>query len=120
MKDQLKLLAFSALILGAALGASVLFPVPFKMLLILSFYFTFFTYLFNLQLQKAYDHENKNKFTQVYMGFTGIKMLSCLVLLVCFLYFFKDNKLNIGIFTMSYYMLYTIFEVILWKGKLRP
>ena len=120
MKDEVKLFIFSSILFAAAYGASSLFPLPFILLLVLSFYFTTFSWLFNSRLQKAYGDANKNKFTQVFMGFTGIKIISALALLVCFLSLFKENKLNIGVFTMAYYMLYTIFEVVLWKGKLKP
>lgn len=118
MSDDAKLFAFSVVILGAAYGLSFVFPLPFLLLALLTFYFTGFSYIFNKQLKKAYDHQNKNKFTQVFTGMTGIKLLTSLILLVAFLYVFKENRLYIGVCTMAYYMAYTTFEVILWKGKL--
>jgi hypothetical protein len=118
MSDAAKLLVFSAVVFAAAYGLSFLFPLPLLLLILLTFYFTSFTFIFNKQLVKAYSDENKNKFTQIFMGFTGIKLLSSLVLLVCFLYLFKENRMYIGICTMAFYFAYTTFEVILWKGKL--
>ena len=118
MSDAVKLLVFSAVTLAAAYGLSFLFPLPFLLLLLLSFYFTAFSFIFNKQLAMAYNNENKNKFTQVFTGLTAIKILTSLILLVCFLYMFKENKLYIGVCTMAYYFAYTVFEVVLWKGKL--
>ncbi len=118
MKDEVKLIIFSVAIFAAAYASSFLFDLPLVLLLLLSFYFTGFTFVLNARLQKALNDENKNKFTQVFMGLTGIKILSSLILLVCFLYMFKANKLHMGICTMSYYMLYTVFEVALWRKKL--
>jgi len=120
MTDAVKLGIFSALVFLAAYGCSFIYTLPLALLLLLSFYFTAFSWIFNRQLQKAYADQNKNKFTQVFMGFTGIKILTSLVLLVVFLYLFKENKFTIGICTMAYYMLYTVFEVVLWRGKLKP
>lgn len=119
MKDGVKLFIFSAVVFTAAYGASYLFPFPFELLLLLTFYFTSYTFIFNSRLQKAYNDENKNKFTFTFMALTSIKMLSSLVLLAACLYIFKEHRLNIGVCTLSYYMLYTVFEVALWKAKLK-
>jgi hypothetical protein len=119
MRDEVKLIIFSVVIFAAAYFSSFLFDLPLALLLLLTFYFTCFSYILNSLLQKAVNDENKNKFTQVFLGLTGIKILSSLILLVCFLYMFKGNKLHIGICTMGYYMLYTVFEVTLWKAKLK-
>lgn len=119
MKDGAKLFIFSAIVFALAYGASYLFPIPFALLLLLAFFFTSYTFIFNSRLQKAYNDENKNKFTFVFMGLTSIKMLSSLLLLAVCLYIFKEPRLNIGVYTLSYYMLYTVFEVALWKAKLK-
>ncbi len=119
MTDTVKLLIFSVVLFAVAHLAMYLFHVDFLLIILLSIYFTGFSWLFNRQLQKAYDDENKNKFTQVFMGLSGIKILTSLILLVAFLYFFNDHRFNTGIYTMSYYMLYTVYEVIFWRSKLK-
>lgn len=118
MNDGVKLGIFSVLIFGAAYGLSFAFSLPLLLLLILSVYFSGFTFLLNRQLSAALQHENKNKFTQVFMGLTGIKIFSSLILLALSLFFFKDNRLYIGICIMCYYMLYTAYEVIFWRSRL--
>ena len=120
MSDTLKLIIFGAVVFAAAFASSYIFPLPLLLLLLLSFYFTGFTFILNAALQKALADANKNKFTQLFMGLTGIKMLSSIILLIMFLYFFKDNRLHTGVCIMVFYMLYTIFEVVLWTRKLKP
>lgn len=119
MSDEIKLFVFSAIVFAVGYGATYLFPLPFILLLLLSFYFTAYSWIFNKRLQKAYKDENKNKFTQVFVGLTGIKILSSLILLAVFLYLFKEDRLNIGVCVMGYYFFYTAFEVTLWRSKLR-
>ena len=118
MSDGVKLILFSAGVLAAAYGLSFVFELPLFLLLLLTFFFTCYTALLNWQLGKSLNDENKNKFTQVFMGLTGIKIFSSLILLALVLFFTGQNKLHIGICIMSYYMLYTTFEVVLWRGKL--
>ncbi len=119
MTDTKKLLVFSVILFAVARLALYLFPVHFLLILLLSIYFTGFSWLFNRQLLKAYNDDNKNKFTQVFMGLSGIKIITSLILLLVFMFLFKDNRLYTGIYTMSYYMFYTVFEVAFWRSKLR-
>ena len=120
MGDKLKLLVFAAGIFIATYALSTIVELPLYLLILLTFFFTGFSFIMNQQLEKAVKSENKNQFTQVFLGFTGIKMLSSLILLACMLALTKHDKLNIGVCIMSYYMLYTVFEVVLWRGKLKP
>jgi hypothetical protein len=53
------------------------------------------------------------------LALTALKMFSCLFILLFGLYFIKENRLAIGICTMTYYMLYTGLEVWYWMGKLK-
>ena len=119
MSDKLKLLVFAAGVFIATYAASFWVELPLYLLIILSTFFTGFSFILNYRLEKAMHAENKNQFTQVFLGLTGIKMLSSLILLACTLAFTKHDKFNIGICIMAYYMLYTIFEVIIWRGKLK-
>jgi len=119
MSDGIKLLVFSAGVFTAAFSLSFVLELPVFLLLLLTFFLTCFSFLFNWQLTKAFNDENKNKFTQVFMGMTGIKIFSSLIILAMVLFLTKQNKLHIGICIMSYYMLYTVFEVVLWRSKLK-
>src|SRR5438094_803946 len=112
MKDGVKLLVFSAGVFAVAYFSSLWIELPLYMLILLSFFFTGFSFIFNSQLQKAVKDENKNKFTHVFLGMTGIKMLSSLILLAFILALTTHDKLNSGVCIMAYYMFYTIFEVV--------
>ena len=118
MRDEIKLIIFSGAIFLLAYGISLVYPIPVTALVVLSVFFTLFTLVFNQRLLQAFNDPNKNKFTRVFLGFTSIKMLLSLVLLVSFLYFYKVSRLNIGVCTMGYYLAYTIFEVLIWRTRL--
>jgi uncharacterized membrane protein len=119
MRDELKLLIFSAVLLAIFFATSVFVPLPWPVLIVLSFFFTTFTFIFNARLKRALNDENKNKFVHVFLGFTGMKMLGSLVLLALILALVKHDRLNTGICVLVYYLLYTIFEVVLWTRKLK-
>ncbi|HTA62603.1 MAG TPA: hypothetical protein VK835_09115 [Bacteroidia bacterium] len=116
---SVKLLAFSVLIFAAAFLAAQKFGIPLFYIVALSGFFTGFSFILNKQLQSAIQHTNKNKFTNSFLALTALKMFSCLFILLFGLYFIKDNRLAIGICTMTYYMLYTALEVWYWMGKLK-
>jgi hypothetical protein len=115
----LQLLAFSVLVFVAAYIAAVKFPIPPYYVILLSVYFTAFSGIMNHQLQKAIQDANKNKFTNTFLALTALKMFSCLFILLFGLYFATESKFAIGICTMSYYMLYTAFEVWHWLKRLK-
>ncbi len=119
MSDKLKLLVFSAGVFIATYALSFLVELPLYLLITLTLFFTGFSFILNMRLEKAMHAENKNQFTQVFLGLTGIKMLSSLILLACTLALSKHDKFNMGVCIMAYYMLYTIFEVLIWRGKLK-
>ncbi|HWY37616.1 MAG TPA: hypothetical protein VNY73_03590 [Bacteroidia bacterium] len=119
MSDKIKLLVFAAGVFIATYAVSFVVELPLYLLIILSVFFTTFSFILNIRLEKALHAENKNQFTYTFLGLTGIKMLASLVLLACTLALSKQNKFNMAICIMSYYMLYTIFEVITWRGKLK-
>jgi O-antigen/teichoic acid export membrane protein len=114
-----KLLAFSVLIFTAAFLAAQKFNMPLYYVVLLSVFFTSFSFILNKQLQDALQAENKNKFTNTFLALTALKMFSCLFILLFGLYFIKDSHLAIGICTMSYYMLYTALEVWHWLSRLK-
>lgn len=116
---SVKLLAFSALVFAAAFLAAQKFPMPLFYIIALSGFFTSFSFILNKQLQAALQDSNKNKFTNSFLALTALKMFSCLFILLFGLYFIKENRMAIGICTMSYYMLYTGLEVWYWMGKLK-
>lgn len=118
MSDKIKLLVFSAVLFIATLLASRIVELPLYLLILLTVFFTAFTLIFNSQLDKAYSAENKNKFTQVFLAMTGMKMFASLILLACVLALSNHDKLNLGICIMTYYMAYTVYEVIHWRSKL--
>jgi hypothetical protein len=115
----LKLLAFSAVIFVTAFLAAQKFGISVYYVVLLSVYFTGFSLILNKQLQSALQDKNKNKFTNTFLALTALKMFSCLFILLFGLYFTKENRLAIGICTMSYYMLYTGIEVWHWMAKLK-
>jgi len=116
---SVKLLAFSALIFAAAFFAAQKFGMPLYYIVALSGFFTSFSFILNKQLQTALQDTNKNKFTNSFLALTALKMFSCLFILLFGLYFIKENRMAIGICTMTYYMLYTALEVWHWMGKLK-
>jgi hypothetical protein len=116
---SVKILVFSALIFTAAFLAAQKFNIAFYYIVLLSVYFTSFSFILNRQLQKALLDQNKNKFTHTFLALTALKMFSCLIILLFGLYFATAGKLELGICTMSYYMLYTGFEVWHWINKLK-
>ncbi|MHB8260296.1 MAG: hypothetical protein ACYDEC_08490 [Bacteroidia bacterium] len=99
--------------------ASQKFNIPLYYIVLLSGYFTAFSFMLNKQLQSSLQSENKNKFTNTFLALTALKMLSCLFILLFGLYFANQGKLAIGIATMGYYMLYTSYEVWYWLNKLK-
>lgn len=119
MSDKLKLLVFAAGVFIATYLLSLSVQLPLYLLITLSVFFTVFSLILNMQLEKALKSENKNQFTQVFLGLTGIKMLVSAILLACVLALSKHDKFNMGICIMIYYMLYTIFEVVVWRRKLK-
>lgn len=115
----LQLLIFSTLVFIATYFASLKFEIPLYYVVLLSIYFTGFSFILNKQLQSALQAENKNKFTHTFLALTALKMFSCLIILLFGLYFASQGKMAIGICTMGYYMLYTSYEVWYWLGKLK-
>ena len=118
MSDTVKLSIFAVALFAATFAASLIVELPLYLLILLTVFFFSFSMIFNNRLEKALHHENKNQFTQAFLGLTGVKMLLSMVLLACVMAFSKHDKFNIGICIMTYYMLYTIFEVIIWRKKL--
>jgi hypothetical protein len=116
---SLKLLAFSVFVFASAFLAAQKFGMPLYYIMALTGFFTSFSFILNKQLQAALQDSNKNKFTNSFLALTALKMFSCLFILLFGLYFIKENRLAIGICTMSYYMLYTGLEVWYWMGKLK-
>jgi hypothetical protein len=114
-----KLLIFSALIFVVAFLAAQKFNMAIYYIVLLSVYFTGFSFILNRQLQSTLQDKNKNKFTHTFLALTALKMFSCLIILLFGLYFATAGKLELGICTMGYYMLYTTFEVWHWMGKLK-
>ncbi len=115
----LQLFVFSLLVFMVAYFASLKFVIPLYYVVLLSVYFTGFSFILNKQLQNALQAENKNKFTHAFLALTALKMFSCLILLLFGLCFANQGKMAIGICTMSYYMLYTSYEVWYWLAKLK-
>ncbi|MGZ3904824.1 MAG: hypothetical protein ACXVC6_14080 [Bacteroidia bacterium] len=118
MSDKIKLLVFSAVLFAATLFASRIIELPLYLPIVLTVFFTAFTLVFNSQLDKAYSAENKNKFTQVFLAMTGMKMFASMILLVYILALSSHDKFNLGVCIMTYYMAYTVYEVIHWRSKL--
>ncbi len=115
----LQLLIFSVLVFVITFFASLKFHIPLYYVVLLSVYFTAFSFVLNRQLQSALQAENKNKFTHTFLALTALKMFSCLIILLFGLYFAAEGKMALGICTMSYYMLYTTYEVWYWLNKLK-
>jgi hypothetical protein len=113
------LLIYSALIFFAAYITAQKFGIPVYYIVLLSVYFTGFSFILNKQLQSALQDQNKNKFTHTFLALTALKMFSCLIILLFGLYFTQQNKLALGICTMGYYMLYTMLEVWHWINRLK-
>jgi hypothetical protein len=115
----LQLLIFSVLVFVATYFTSLKFEIPLYYVVLLSVYFTGFSFILNKQLQTALQDNNRNKFTHTFLALTALKMFSCLILLLFGLYFATQGKMAIGISTMGYYMLYTGYEVWYWLRKLK-
>ena len=115
----LQLFIFSVLVFIIAYLSSQKFAIPPYYIVLVSVYFTGFSFILNKQLQRALLAENKNKFTHTFLALTALKMFSCLIILLFGLYFANQGKLYIGIATMGYYMVYTGYEVWYWLNKLK-
>lgn len=115
----LQLLIFSVLVFIVGYFSSQKFVIPLYYIVLLSGYFTAFSFMLNKQLQSSLQSENKNKFTNTFLALTALKMLSCLFILLFGLYFAHQGKLAIGIATMGYYLLYTSYEVWYWLNRLK-
>jgi hypothetical protein len=115
----LQLFIFSMLVFVVTYVASLKFEIPIYYVVLLSVYFTGFSFILNKQLQTALQDNNRNKFTHTFLALTALKMFSCLILLLFGLYFAKEGKMAIGLSTMGYYMLYTSYEVWYWLRKLK-
>jgi hypothetical protein len=115
----LQLFIFSLLVFIIALFVSDKFGIPLYYIVLLSVYFTGFSFILNRQLESALQAENKNKYTHTFLALTALKMFSCLIVLLFGLYFANQGKMAIGICTMGYYMLYTSYEVWYWLNKLK-
>ena len=118
MSDSIKLLVFSAGVFISAYASSCFFALPVYLPAILTVFFAGFTLLLNYCLKKALNSENKHQFTNAFLGLTGLKMLCSCILLAVLLSTAKQDNLQIGLCILAYYMLYTIFEVVIWKRKL--
>ena len=114
-----KLLVLSVFVFVAAFLAAQKFNIAVYYVVLLSVYFTVFSFILNKQLQSAVLDKNKNKFTHTFLALTALKMFSCLIILLFGLYFSTEGKLPLGVCTMGYYMLYTTLEVWHWMGKLK-
>jgi len=59
------------------------------------------------------------RFITAFMGMVTLKLLLTMAALGIYLYFFKENKVSLGIGVFVIYMAYTIFEVVFLQKELR-
>ena len=114
-----RLLIFSAFLFVTAFFAARQFEIPVYYVVLLSVYFTVFSFVLNRKLESALVDANKNKFTHTFLALTALKMFSALMMLLFGLFFTDKDKLALGLCTMMFYMLYTAYEVWYWLAKLK-
>lgn len=117
-KFSFLVLVFSVIVAGLALLFQWLAPqyatpaLPFIVL----FFFVITLFTLYIVLRSDDGHEG-NRFVSAYMLSRTIKILSCLLFLVLYMFLNKEDALRFGIAFIVIYFLFAIFEIFVLKKE---
>lgn len=117
-KFSFRIIVFSVILAGLALLFQWLWPhlatpaLPFIVLFF--FVMTLFTMYVVLRNE---DGNNGKKFVSAYMLSRTVKILSCLLFLLLYMFLNREDALRFAIAFLVIYFLYAIFEIVLLKKE---
>ena len=117
-KFSFRIIVFSVIIAALALLFQWLWPnlatpaMPF--IVLFCFAMTLFTMYIVL---RSDDGQDGRKFVSSYMISRTVKLLSCLLFLLLYMFLNREDALRFGIAFMVIYFLYAIFEIFLLKQE---
>lgn len=117
-KFSFRIIVFSVIVAGLSLLFQWLWPqlaspaLPFIVLFF--FAMTLFTMYIVLRSE---DGQNGQKFVSAYMISRTVKILSCLLFLLLYMFLNREDALRFAIAFMVIYFLYAIFEIFLLKQE---
>lgn len=117
-KFSFRIIVFSVIIAGLSLLFQWLWPqlaTPALPFIVLFFFaMTLFTMYIVLRSE---DGQNGRKFVSAYMISRTVKILSCLLFLLLYMFLNREDALRFAIAFMVIYFLYAIFEIFLLKQE---
>ena len=117
-KFSFRIIVFSVIIAALALLFQWLWPnlaTPAMPFIVLFFFaMTLFTMYIVLRSDDAQDNR---RFVSSYMISRTVKLLSCLLFLLLYMFLNRDDALRFAIAFMVIYFLYAIFEIFLLKQE---
>ena len=117
-KFSFRIIVFSVIIAALALLFQWLWPnlaTPAMPFIVLFFFaMTLFTMYIVL---RSDDGQDGRKFVSSYMISRTVKLLSCLLFLLLYMFLNRDDALRFAIAFMVIYFLYAIFEIFLLKQE---
>lgn len=117
-KFSFRIIVFSVIIAGLSLLFQWLWPqlaTPALPFIVLFFFaMTLFTMYVVLRSE---DGQNGKKFVSAYMISRTVKILSCLLFLLLYIFLNREDSLRFAIAFMVIYFLYAIFEIVLLKKE---
>ena len=117
-KFSFRIIVFSVIVAGLSLLFQWLWPqlaspaLPFIVLFF--FAMTLFTIYIVL---RSDDGQNGRKFVSAYMISRTVKILSCLLFLLLYMFLNREDALRFAIAFMVIYFLYAVFEIFLLKQE---
>jgi len=117
-KFSFLVLVFSVIVAGLALLFQWLVPqyatpaLPFIVL----FFFVITLFTLYIVLRSDDGHEDK-RFVSAYMLSRTIKILSCLLFLILYIFLNREDAIKFGIAFMVIYFLFAIFEIFVLKKE---
>ena len=120
-KFSFRIIVFSVIVAGMSLLFQWLCPqyatpaLPFIVL------FFFLLTLFSMYIVlRSDDGQNGKKFVSSYMISRTVKILSCLLFLLLYMFLNQEDALRFSIAFLVIYFLYAIFEIIILKKENEP
>lgn len=110
----IKITVFSVFTLGVLLGWRRLAPIRFQTAMDWGIWLFFIlnTLIIHLILMRVVDAPKK--FTNYFIGITGIKMLTYLLIILIYSVLNKESALGFSLSFLTMYVLYSGFEVFTW------
>lgn len=85
----------------------------------LTIYLLVFSFVMMFTLSKALSNPDKNRFTYLFMLFTGVKLFLNLMIIVVYAVFAQDSLKNFVLTFLPLYFLFLLFEVVFLMRQLR-